>query len=518
MNKENINFRNDYLIILSLIIFSLLISLSYHYLQYGIDGGLVLANQIKYPDNNSPMLYYFLNSWTLIHQISFILIKIGLSVEIISKMFIFISTISFTFGVLLFSYSITKIKSLSFLISITAILLGKNFGDTDYPSLIFSEHTYGMISLAIFTLILGLIANKNFLFASIFLVVSIAIHPLVGAWTIIISFISFYFLRNFEVNRKELLTGSILGFILILISFIFFYYNSIEKIDFDSDLFQIYLNDWDGHRVVSQKIHSLYLLKTFVLTIFCFIFFKNNSLENKTFNSHILILLISLILSSLLYLYFKFLPNYIPEFIKIIMPSRFIMLHTFLGWPLIISFIFLFFQNKYKKEKVIKIFSIFLILIILQNHKKILALSDNFIENFETHELSKVIEYVKNDDFNGYILTSSNLTSFIFKKTKKPILLHTDSMDFIPYHPYLVNNFFYILQNLYNIKNFLPPEANNPSLPDYYIKTNFEKYTQEDWIKKQSMFNLRLIIVPSDWNLNLDLIMEDKFFKLYKIL
>ena len=113
------------------------------------------------------------------------------------------------------------------------------------------------------------------------------------------------------------------------------------------------------------------------------------------------------------------------------------MLHTFLGWPLIISFIFLFFQNKYKKEKVIKIFSIFLILIILQNHKKILALSDNFIENFETNELSKVIEYVKNDDFNGYILTSSNLTSFIFKKTKKPILLHTDSMDFIPYHPYL---------------------------------------------------------------------------------
>ena len=47
MNKEKINFKNDYLIILILIIFSLLISLSYHYLQYGIDGGLVLANQIK---------------------------------------------------------------------------------------------------------------------------------------------------------------------------------------------------------------------------------------------------------------------------------------------------------------------------------------------------------------------------------------------------------------------------------------------------------------------------------------
>ena len=60
------------------------------------------------------------------------------------------------------------------------------------------------------------------------------------------------------------------------------------------------------------------------------------------------------------------------------------------------------------------------------------------------------------------------------KKTQKPILLHTESMDFLPYHPYLLDNFFEILEIVYDIESFNPPEKNNPSLPDNYIKKNFE--------------------------------------------
>ena len=180
MNKKIINFKNDNLLICILLFLSLIISFSYPYLQYGVDGGLVLADQIKYPDKTSPMQYYYLNSWTLIHQISFLLIKIGFSVEMISKFLILISTISFSFGVLLFSYAITQEKFLSLLIAIAAIILGKNFGDTDYPSLIFSEHTFGMLSLAFVTLSLGLIANKNFLLSCFIVVTLFAVHPIIG--------------------------------------------------------------------------------------------------------------------------------------------------------------------------------------------------------------------------------------------------------------------------------------------------------------------------------------------------
>ena len=97
MKKDTISFKSDYFQIFILIIFSIIVGISYPYLQYGIDGGLVLSGIVKYPDLNSPMMYYFLNSWTSIHQFSSFLLQIGLSVEITSKIFMVMATIFFFF-------------------------------------------------------------------------------------------------------------------------------------------------------------------------------------------------------------------------------------------------------------------------------------------------------------------------------------------------------------------------------------------------------------------------------------
>ncbi len=214
MKKDTINFKSDYLQILILIIFSIIVGISYPYLQYGVDGGLVLSGIIKYPDQNSPMMYYFLNSWTSIHQFSSLLLQIGLSVEITSKIFMIMASIFFSFGVFFFSFSLTKQKNLSLFIAITAIILGKNFGDTDYPSLIFSEHTYGMISLATFTFILGLIANRNIFFSCILIFVLISIHPVVGIWTLLIVSFCFYYLKIYNNYGNDIYKGIIIGFFL----------------------------------------------------------------------------------------------------------------------------------------------------------------------------------------------------------------------------------------------------------------------------------------------------------------
>ena len=90
-------------------------------------------------------------------------------------------------------------------------------------------------------------------------------------------------------------------------------------------------------------------------------------------------------------------------------------------------------------------------------------------------------------------------------------------MDFIPYHPYLVDKFFTILEIIYEIKNNLPPENNNPSLSDTYVRNTFEKYSKKEWIEKKSKFDIKYI-TPKDWSLNLDLIIEDRsinFTKFY---
>ena len=200
------------------------------------------------------------------------------------------------------------------------------------------------------------------------------------------------------------------------------------------------------------------------------------------------------------------------------MPSRFIMLHTFLGWPLIISFLFYFLNRKFKKINFSRVFLIFLSLIIIQNFDKIFEIKNNVTLNFKDKYSSKIIEFVKKENFDEYILTSSSITSNVFKNTQKPILLHTESMDFIPYHPYLVDNFFDILSLVYKINNDSPPQINNPSLPDDYVKKVFENHKNGDWKKINTKYNIKYVVTPINWELNLNLVMKDSLYKLYEIL
>lgn len=515
MKKDNINFRNDYFQISILTFFSLLIGLSYPYLQYGIDGGLVLSGIIEYQDLNSPMVYYYFNSWTSIHQLSSLLLLIGLSVESASKILMVIAVIFFSFGVFLFFFSLTKQKNLSLFVAITSIIVGKNFGDTDYPSLIFSEHTYGMLSLATFTFILGLIANRNILISCILTLILISIHPIVGFWTLLVISFCFYYLNVFNIYKKDIYKGVVIGFFFITASFLFYYFNSIEKIPYDKNLFSEYLDNWDGHRNVSKVIHYEYIIKTLLLTFLC-IFSLKQKFRFSSYSPHLMIVLLSSVCSLSLYLMYKLIPYVFPEFLKIIMPSRFIMLHTFLGWPIILG-LFIFLTKDHIKKKVILFISILLTIILLQNYNRIFLIKDGVANIIKTKEESSVINFVKNENIKTNLIVPSSLISYIFKKSETPILLHTESLDFIPYHPYLTNKFFNILEKIYDIKNNLPPKKNNPYLSDDYIKNVFEKRPKDEWLLIKKEFNIEFILVPKVWSLKLDVYKEDEKYKLYQL-
>ena len=66
------------------------------------------------------------------------------------------------------------------------LILQKNFGDTDYPSLIFSNQSYGMFSLALSSLIFSLILNENFKYSGFFTLLLISVHPVIGLWILLI--------------------------------------------------------------------------------------------------------------------------------------------------------------------------------------------------------------------------------------------------------------------------------------------------------------------------------------------
>ena len=65
------------------------------------------------------------------------------------------------------------------------------------------------------------------------------------------------------------------------------------------------------------------------------------------------------------------------------MPSRFLILHSFVGWPLIISMIYQIFSGFNATKKFISVF-IFGILIIysVQHYKNFIKIKNEFVSNF----------------------------------------------------------------------------------------------------------------------------------------
>ena len=511
--------KNNKLVYLILIIFCVFLSFAHSLLQVSVDSGLVLSNIINYPDPISPMKYYYLNSWTVINQFSEVLLRIGLSVENTSRIILFLSSLCFAISAFLMVNKITSKKLLALFISLLMLVFQKNFGDTDYPSLVISSHTYGMFSLAISSLIFALLISEFSKLAGFFSTLLICIHPVIGIWILFVFAISLILFRE-EKIRNNFIKGSVYGIAITFISLITFYIRNIGTIDFDIQNLNSYIENWDGHRNKLGTIHFEYLLKTLFLflTVNIYYFLRDNEKKSDFFK---IFFNTNIILSTLIYLLFKLIPEIFPDIIFRAMPSRLIILHSFIAWPLILSvFYFIFSKIKITKKLSTTIISIILILYSIQHYKNFVYLKNNYVFN--------VINRYKNPDFkffndlinlktSGYFITTSSTTSYTHLLGLKPILLDTSSFDFIPYHPYLVNSVYQILQDVYGVQINSPPIKNNPSIPDAYIKSIFENKLRTEWLFLKEKYNATHLLVPSNWKIDLDLIKKNKSFAVYKI-
>ena len=150
------------------------------------------------------------------------------------------------------------------------------------------------MSLALTTFSFGLLANNNLFAAYLFSFFLFTIHPIVGAWVIIIKSIYLFIPGIEKLSKKRIFKGIVCGAILTTISFLFFLISSIEKGFTDIQLLKVYLEVWDGHRAISPNLHYEYLLKTIVLIISLLFLIKiYSSLSFRRGYNHILILLIS---------------------------------------------------------------------------------------------------------------------------------------------------------------------------------------------------------------------------------
>jgi len=500
--------------------------------QRAVDAGLVLANIVNYPDDISPMREYFVKSWTSLHQISKIFLNFNWSFASVSKLIIFVTAILYFIGIFLTINSTTNSIFISILTAVMMLVFQKNLGDIDYPSLVFSEHTYGMISLAMITCIFGLLFSGNFFFVGFCSSLLISIHPLVGIWIsgiIIISLILNKYYLKVVINKKKLIAGYAVGIFFTSISLAYYFILTPEfNSYFDLESYNNYMKYWEGHRNEGE-IHLEYLSKTLVLFIFCFLSLKVFSSNfTNDFKFGILCVLISIVLSITFYFLYKFLLPNIPDFFIRFMPGRFAILHSVIGWPIILSILFIITKKFEGKYFIPSNFSYILITFIIlsysiSHYKVFIKLQNLFINNTSKQIiLTKEKEFwgtAKKMKFDGYILTSFSSSTISMRKTLKPIILDVSSLDFVPYFPNTAKNMSLIIEQIYGIPFNNPATniKNRPFLTDENIKNNFESYSEEKWKMLSEKFNFHGIIIPADWKIKLKPSTKGENFTLYII-
>jgi hypothetical protein len=526
----NLKIKN-FVFIIPLIILSLYYSIYQFESQSAVDGGIILSELVKFPEIFSNITSIFYNGWTILHHFTFILLKLGCSVDLVSIILIFIITIFYTIGIYLLVIGLNQSKILALLIAITVIISRENFGSVDYPVLYFSEHTYGAFSLSAFTLIAGLLSNKNYKTAGLISLLLLSSHLIVGLWVILILFISYFFslffLRNDEIdNYKKIIFGSLIIMIPIIISFLFFINNIIDKSTYNIEDYYIYLNQWDHHRNIIE-INYDYIIKTILLIFILSIYFFNSN--NKKIQIFYLFIVFSCFISLFVYMIVKLFPEFIPSFIVRAMPTRVFLLHSVIGYPIIISVFFLLIQKRLfnfinfsKKIKFIAIISFsFLIFIgiginIDKIKQRYLEVKEIFIHGYNKEEKSfwNKVNKIKTD---GYFITGFDSSGPLLRYARKPYLINTTYFDHIPYHPYTASETRVIIEEIYGISFTNPPIKFLGVLLDDWYKENFENRYHSEWLELSKKYNISGIITPSDWKLDLQNKIISKKFTAYII-
>ena len=523
---DYIKSSNNVVIFFVLVLTSIFISYSYYFDHIALVNSLLLNNEEIYKDKTN--LYYMVqsNSPSFLFIVINFLTKIGLSVYFLNIILTFIPTLLNLSGIYLVSKFITSSKILSILISITVLLLAKNFGDIDYPTLMISWHTTSMFAFSLSTFILGLLTLRNLLYAFLACLLLLSIHLMVGLWMFGIIVLSSYFF----IEKKNIKKIGITIFILLIV-FLFYvnwytYYAVNIPFEFNQKHYDDYFNYIESHRTNYGNLnnqYSNYVLKSLILlsSILLYLKFSISNIDNNN-NFFLKTLSLSIIFSGIIYFTYKIFPQIYPEIVIRTIPQRFFLIHSIIGYPIIISLFYKFLERffiyqKFNKNFLIQLIALSIILHLVQHHHVIKTRFDKIIiineDKIEEHSFWKK---VKDLNLKGYVLTSNNLCNKTIIYANFPLLFCFSPIDYIPYFPKLATPTKKMTDRILGISYADLKYKHQSGISEIEIKTIYENKNFTEWDVLKKDFNLSLIIVPKDWNLNLKLIIDDKY-KVYKI-
>jgi len=517
---------NQLLIALFLVTIASIISYTYYFDHSALAISLIQNDEKIYEDKTN--LFYLIHkiSPSLLFNLINFLTKIGVNEEQINIFLTSLTTLFSLSGIYLVSKYLTSSTLFSLLISCVCILLRKNFGDIDYPTLMFSEHTMGQIGQSLCTLIFGLLTLKNLLYAYLFCVLLLSIHSVLGIWMIgVITITSCLTLKKFNYKKISFISFFTLIIIFYYLNFLSTYNEiSYEFIEKDYEEFFFYIEAHRNNYGNLNIFHFDYITQSLFLVILIMIFLKydrnspsiNNNLFLKT-------LLVSIIFSSLIYFTYKIFPNIFPSYIVKIIPQRFFLTHSIIGYALTILLIYKLLELllryfKYDYSLLLKIFSIIVTLHLFQQHESVNNRFQNF-KNIQDNLVEERIFWKKVNDLNltGYVLSNNPTCNKVIIYTKMPILFCFYMLDNLSYFPNLITPSKKITHDILDISFKDVKNRNLGGIIDPEIKKIYEEKSFENWKDLNDKLFLNTVIVPNDWTLDIENLLLDDLYKVYKI-
>ena len=517
---------NQLLIALFLVIIASIISYTYYFDHSALAISLIQNDAKIYEDKTNLFYLFYKISPSFLFDLINLLYKIGINEEQINIFLTSLTTFFSLSGIYLVSKYLTSSTFFSLLISCVCILLRKNFGDVDYPTLMFSEHTMGQIGQSLCTLIFGLLTLKNLLYAYLFCIFLLSIHSVLGIWMIgVITVTSYITLKKFNYKKISFISLFTLIIIFYYLNFLSTYNEiSYEFIEKDYKEFFFYI---EAHRNNYGNLNIFnfnYITQSLFLVILIMIFLKYDKNSPSIHNNLLLkTLLVSIIFSSLIYFTYKIFPNIFPNYVVKIIPQRFFLVHSIIGYSLTILLIYKLLELilryfKYDYSLLLKIFSIIVTLHLFQQHESVNSRFQSF-KNIQDNLVKERIFWKKVNDLNltGYVLSNNPTCNKVIIHTKLPILFCFYMLDYLSYFPNLVTPSKKITHDILDISFKDVKNRNLGGIIDPEIKRIYEEKSFENWKYLNDKFFLNTVIVPNDWTLDIENLLLDDLYKVYKI-
>jgi hypothetical protein len=500
-----------------------------------VDGALVLSGLVNYPPE-SAMGQYFFGSWTLSHQLGAFLLHTGVKQE---KVNLVISLVSPTLLVGAFAmtiYGFTQRPILALAAAPICFLvnpLADVFASPDYPLLgsfwdIADEHTYGAWAGVGAAWVFGSLAGGRNRLTGFSAALLVCIHPVIGAYVITILLI-LLFKPHFliEPKRSEIFLGLALGGLVTSASFTAYVMMRPNiSVAFDAVAFQTYMNHWDGHRLWPMTgLRATRVALSAILQVGAFYFFcKFAARYRHAASTALLALLISVIISTVTYFAFHLFPALVPEMLIRAIPGRFLNVHAYLGTAIAIGLAIWLWDlgacrlPHYLPRATAPLICALLLVLALPWQ----ALSSNFVRvlQYEVYlqppsDISFWLS-LRQTGIKGMVLTSTDAARPALELGHLAPLLDPTAFNFVPYFPLTAKAVASALEFGYGIQFDTIESEVYQKKYDYITQAYWAQLTPNDWEIIANKLNFDAILAPSNWMLQLPILVAGPKFTMYK--